>query len=255
MWRLVLKKEVKAMESYKEKNLKRLKELIQSGKIESKLEKRYFVDLYKEAVKDIYPKLKEEYAGQTIYGISFEIANLVQKIYSEDFYTIIYLNTEEMYQEAIEDLNEEEDESEEFYRFSAWSEWDVVDEKLADSSYFIKVQNYLKENSLRFCFEYSDIAEEMEDIWDEDIEEWYEEMEDEIYEKEEEDIRMWLAQALGELRNEGFWEEQGNPDIYVLPFEGECEIDQEEMILTFKEMDQGYHGSEYLQYIKNYIDE
>ena len=39
-------------------------------------------------------------------------------------------------------------------------------------------------------------------------------------------------------------------DIYVIPFSGECDIDYEEMVETFKEMDQGYHGAEYLDYLE-----
>lgn len=228
--------------------LERVKELYQNKKIESKLEQRHFIDLFKEGVKDSYPKVKEEYDDQTIYGVSFEIANVVQSSYNKDFTTFIYFNTEEMYEEAIEDCEDEEEKS--YYRFSAWSEWDVTE---AESTFFDKMQVYLTENSLGL---FGDISEDVKNELPEEIKSWFESVEDEIeeaHEKEREDIRMWQAQALGELRKEGFWEAQGNADIYVIPFEGEGDIEQEEMIATFKEMDQGCHGSEYLEYIEENI--
>ncbi len=224
--------------------LGRLKELYQNKKIESKLDKQYFIDLYKAAVMEVFPKIKEKYASQSIYGISFEIANVVQRVFAEDYYTTIYLNTEERYQEAIKECDEDE---KIFYRFSAWAEWLV---ERADSPLFDKVQDYLLENSMGLCTDISPIMpEELED----DIREWYETVEaeiDKVHEQERENIRFWLAQALGELRCEGFWEHQGHADIYVLPFEGECEISKEELISTYKEIDRGCHGTEYFEYLE-----
>lgn len=63
------------------------------------------MDKYKEAVKEVFPRLQNKiYKEQKIYGISFEILQLVEKVYlEEDHYgTTIYLNTEEMYQENLE---------------------------------------------------------------------------------------------------------------------------------------------------------
>ena len=70
----------------------------------SKLDKEYFKGIYKDAVREFYPRLKEKYADQSIYGISFEIANVVQSVYADDFKTFVYFNTEEMYQENIEEI-------------------------------------------------------------------------------------------------------------------------------------------------------
>ena len=112
----------------------------------SRLKKDRFIALFKEAVKECYPHLKEEYAGQTIYGISFEIANVVQRVFADDFYTIVYLNTEEMYEENIKDCDEDE---KEYYRFEPWAEWDVAKPK---SSKFDTIQDYLKQNSLNYLF-------------------------------------------------------------------------------------------------------
>ena len=71
-----------------------------------------------------------------------------------------------------------------------------------------------------------------------------------MFETERENIRLWLAEGLGQLRKEGFWEQQEVSDIYVIPFEGEDEISTEELIATYNEMDQGHHGSEYLEYLE-----
>ena len=75
---------------------------------------------------------------------------------------------------------------------------------------------------------------------------------EEAFEEESKEIRFWMAEALGELRKEGFWEEQGNAGIYVIPFGGECEIDNEELIQTYHKMDLGYHGTEYLDYLASF---
>lgn len=228
----------------KKEALIKLKEMYESKRIESQLNKRYFMDLFKEGVKDVYPKMKEKYRNQTIYGISFEIANVVQLIYADDYYTIIYFNTEEKYQEASKKCKNEEEKL--FYRFSSWAAWDLEN---AESSFFDKLQDYLIKNSLNFYLNASIYEKELEN----DMNSWYEEMAceiDDAHRLELKEIRSWIAQALGELRSEGFWNMQGNPDIYVIPFEGECEISKEELISTYKEIDQGNHGSEFLDYIE-----
>ena len=211
----------------------------------SSLEKGQFKALFKEAVKDYFPKLKEQYAGQSIYGVSFELANVVQRTYVDDFFTSIYFNTEEMYQENIKDCEEDE---KSYYRFEAWAEWDVT---TPESSLFDKLQDYLKQNSLKYCSDISNYKETLE----EEAALWYEENEldfEEAFEEESKEIRFWMAEALGELRKEGFWEEQGNAGIYVIPFGGECEIDNEELIQTYHKMDLGYHGTEYLDYLASF---
>lgn len=208
----------------------------------SRLDKDKLIGLFKEAVKDYYPQLKAQYAGQSIYGISFEIANIVQRIYDDDFYTIVYFNTEEMYAENIQ--NREEDEKD-LCRFGAWAEWDMV---TAESALFEQIQDYLKQNSLNLPLSISKYADHLP----EEATEWYEENEidfEDAFEEEREQIRMWMAEALGALRKEGFWEEQGNADIYVIPFDGECDIEYEEIVQTFHEMDQGCHGTEFLDYL------
>ncbi len=223
--------------------LARLQEVYEDGKLESKLDKQKFIELYKEAVKDYFPKLKEDKEEQSIYGLSFEIANTIQRIYAESFNTIIYFNTEEEYEEAIEDCDEDEMSH---YRFCPW-EWDL---KEVESDLFDKVQEYLWNNSLGF---YSHITAAMEKKLDEDVRAWYEEAEEaieEMYETERENIRLWLAEGLGQLRKEGFWKKQEVSDIYVIPFEGEDEISTEELIATYNEMDQGHHGPEYLEYLE-----
>ena len=54
-------------------------------------------------------RYKQRYAEQTIYGISFEIGNTIQKVYYDSFKTQVYFNTEEDYQENIEDCEKEEE--------------------------------------------------------------------------------------------------------------------------------------------------
>lgn len=224
-----------------------LMERYESGDVDSRLDKDKFKVLYKEAVKNYYPQLKEEYAGQSIYGISFEIANIVQSVYADDFYSMVYFNTEEMYAENIEDCDEDE---KDYYRFEPWSEWEVA---TPESDSFKKVQDYLKQNSLRLPSDISDYADGLS----EEAAAWYEDNEsdfEDAFEEESEQIRMWLAEALGELRKEGFWDEQGNADIYVIPFRGEDDIDYEELERAFHEMDQNYHGTEFLDYLAEQED-
>lgn len=198
---------------------------------EGNLEKERFIELFKNAVKDIFPKIKDKYEGETIYGISFEIANTVCLVYAADFETYVYINTEERYQEAIED---EEDEEKIFYRFCALAEWEP---ETAETQSSKELQKYLLAN----CSTDDDYDDEDED---------YDEDENEDIVK----IRYWQAEALGQLRDEGFWAEQGNPDIQVIPFEGEDEISIEELAENYKTMDRGYHGDEYQQYIE-YLEE
>lgn len=223
-----------------------LMERYRSKDMDSRLDKDKLIGLFQEAVKDYYPQLKQKYAGQSIYGISFEIANVVQRIYDDDFYTIVYFNTEEMYAESIENCEEEE---KDYYRFEAWAEWDMA---TAESVLFGQIQDYLKQNSLNLPLSISKYA----DCLPEEVTEWYEENEiefEDAFEEEREQIRMWMAEALGTLRKEGFWEEQGNTDIYVIPFAGEDDIDYEEIVQTFLEMDQGCHGTEFLDYLEDDI--
>lgn len=217
-------------------------ERYKSRDMESRLDKVMFKGLFKDAVKEYFPQLKKEYIGQSIYGISFEIANIVQRVYFDDFYTIVYFNTEEMYKEKVKDCDEDE---KEYYRFEPWAEWEIISPK---SSLFEKVQDYLKQNSLNLLLDHSDYSDGLS----EEVAVWCKENEmemDDAFEKEREQIRLWVAEALGELRKEGFWDSQGNVDIYVIPFSGECDIDYEEMVQTFKEMDQDCHGTEYLDYL------
>lgn len=230
---------------HKKEMIANLIERFENKDMGSKLDKEYFKGIYKDAVREFYPRLKEKYADQSIYGISFEIANVVQSVYADDFKTFIYFNTEEMYQENIEDCEEDELS---YYRFEPWAEWDVME---SESLQFDKVQDYLQQNSLYVCSNISDDRDELGEAAA-----WYEEMEDDFsdaFDKECEQIRLWLAEALGELRKEGFWEEQGNAGLYVLPFGGECDIEQEEMIETYRVMDCGYHGEEYLEYLEENI--
>lgn len=235
----------------KEQIIEELMKRYESKDMTSRLDKGLFKALFKEAVKDYYPKLKQQYIDQSIYGISFEIGNVVQRIYAEDFHTIIYFNTEELYQEKIEGCEEKE---KGYYRFEAWAEWAV---ESAKSSLFDKVQAYLKQNSFVDCPNISDYR----DVLEKEAEAWYEEHAfdleiafEKAFEEERKQIRLWVAESLGELRKEGFWEEQDNPDLYVIPFGGECDIEKEELEKTYHEMDLGCHGTEYLDYLE-YLDE
>lgn len=219
----------------------------QTRDMTNRLDKQQFQNLFREAVKDYYPKLKNQYADQTIYGISFEIGGIIQRVYADNFATYIYLNTEEQYQENIKDCEEDE---KSFYRFEAWSEWDVVS---AESELFENLQDYLTQNSLYPCLICTDYLNPQDDLED-NVAIWYEENEsalDEAFEEESGQVRMWMAEVLGELRMEGFWEEQGNPGLYVIPFGGECEIETEELIETYQLMDAGYHGTEYIDFLKS----
>lgn len=226
-----------------EKTVENLMERYQKKDMEIRLKKEQFCSLFLEAVKDYFPKLKERYAGQTIYGISFEIGNTIQKVNCDNFKTQIYFNTEEDYQENIEDCEEEE---ESYYRFEAWAEWNV---ECAESPLFEKLEEYLEQNSLYMC---SCNITRYHDKLEEAAMEWYNENTSEFedaFEEEAEQIRMWIAEALGELRKEGFWEQQGSAELYVIPFGGEGDIETEELIETYHIMDAGCHGTEYEAYL------
>ncbi len=58
-----------------DKTVEILTERYQKKDMEIWLKKEQFQSLFLEAVKDYFPKLKQRYADQTIYGISFEIGN------------------------------------------------------------------------------------------------------------------------------------------------------------------------------------
>ena len=178
--------------------------------MESRLDKDRFKGLYKEAVKD--------------------------------FYTTVYFNTEEMYEEKSRECDENE---KGYYRFEP-CKWGAI--VTPESPLFEKIQDYLKENSLSI---HSDILEKMA-VLSREAAVWYEEHEldfEDAFRQERMQLRLWLAEAFGELRREGFWNIQGNTDIYVLPFRGDCDIDYEEMVRTFHEMDQTCHGTEFLDYL------
>lgn len=197
------------------------------------LDKRWFIDKYKEAVKEIFPRLQNEiYKDQEIYGISFEILNLAQQCYrEEDYYgTTIYLNTEEMYQENLEDEEDNDEEGMEWYYRFCVMEWDVLE---GDTALFKEVKEYLQANCIKLGDEENDELEEKA-------------------EQEKAKIKIWQAEAMGELREEGFWEEQGNQDIYVIPFSEEG-CDEEEHIMLFEKMDLGSHGSEYVDHIEEFL--
>ena len=244
----------KVLEEYEKKGKKdltiinRLKEIYSSPRLESTLNKQQFTDLYKAAVKDIYPKLKKKYKGESIYGISFEIADIVQGVYVDHFRTFIYLNTEERYLKQMADCDEE---SKLDCRFDPWSEWEVTE---GINPLFEKVEEYLLNNSF---FVYL-LADSYEQALPKGMVEWYDKMYfklEDAFEKEKQTLRMWLAQALGELRTEGFWESAGNPQLYVIPFAGEDDIETPELIETFQIMDQGCHDSEYIDYLKSLEEE
>lgn len=220
----------------------------QNRDIESRLDKDRFQKLFREAVKDYYPKLKGEYADQSIYGVSFEIGGIVQTVYAENFGTYIYFNTEEMYREKSKDCQEDE---KDYYRFEPWEEWDAV---FAESVLFGNLRDYLKQNSLYVCFGVCSHSWDYRDKLEEAVAAWYEENEfafEAAFDEERRQIRMWMAEVLGQLRKEGFWEEQGSADLYVIPFGGESDIETEELMETYRIMDAGCHKGEYLDYLKS----
>lgn len=76
--------------------------------MESWLKKEQFQTLFRELVKDFYPRLRAQYTDQSIYGVSFEIGDIRQTVYADNFGTYIYFNTEEMYQEKTKECQEDE---------------------------------------------------------------------------------------------------------------------------------------------------
>ena len=205
-----------------------------------------FNALFREAVVDFFPKFVEKHKGQTIYGISFEIGNLVQFVYEEDFETYLYFNTEEEYRKQIKDCAEDE---KLYYRFEPYAEWDVVP---ADTKAFKKLQKFLMQNSLYYCTVYYHydhlLSKEAVDWFEENSEDF-----EENFDSERAMFRTLMAGVLCSLRQEGFWKEQGLEKLYVIPFEGEDELPFEEKIATYLQMDFGGHSGEtdYLEYIKS----
>lgn len=225
-----------------------LLERYQNRDMESWLDKERFQTLFKEAVKDYCPKLKAEYADQSIYGVSFEIGGVVQPVYTETFGTYIYFNTEEMYREKSKDCQEDE---KDYYRFEPWAEWEAV---FAESFLFGKLQDYLLQSSLYGCSDVCSSCSDYRNRLDDAAAAWYEEnvlVFKRTFDEERRQIRMWMAEVLGQLRKEGFWEEQGSADLYVIPFGGESDIETEELMETYRIMDVGCHKGEYLDYLKS----
>ncbi len=179
-----------------------------------------FTKYYKEAVKDFIPKLTREYDG--LYGVSFELAGVEQDVYydKDRFNCFAYVCTEEMYRENAD----EEDGTDWYMRFGVWGEWEPIQ---ADTPPFAKVKEYLQQS-----------VKPGED--------------GRITEEETLEIRRLQAKAIGELRAEGFFEEQGCSDIYIVPFEAEG-ADKELHAELFKEMDRGVHGGEYLEHLNDFL--
>lgn len=205
-----------------------------------------FIALFREAVVDFFPKFVEKHKGQTIYGVSFEIGNLVQFVYEEDFEAYLYFNTEEEYRKQIKDCAEDE---KSYYRFEPYAEWDVV---AANTKAFKKLQKFLMQNSLYYCTVYYHydhlLSKEAIDWFEENSEDF-----EENFDSERAMFRTLMAGVLCNLRQEGFWKEQGLEKLYVIPFEGEDELPFEEKIATYLQMDFGCHSGEtdYLEYIKS----
>ncbi len=179
-----------------------------------------FIRYYKDAVKEFFPKLAREYDG--LYGVSFELAGVEQDVYydKDRFNCFAYVCTEDMYREKAD----EENGTDWYYRFGVWGEWEPIQ---ADTPLFAKVKEYLQ-NSLKP---------------DED---------GNIPEEETDEIRALQAKATGELRAEGFFEDMGCTDIYVVPFEAEG-ADKELHAKLFREMDGGVHGGEYLEHLDEFL--
>lgn len=179
-----------------------------------------FIECYKDAVKDFLPKLEREYDG--IYGVSFELAGVEQDVYydKDRFNCFAYVCTEEMYREKAG----EEDATDWYYRFGVWGEWEPVQ---ANTPLFGKVKQYLQNS----------VKPDEDGI---------------IPEEQTDEIRGLQARAIGELREEGFFEDIGCPGIYIVPFEAEGG-DKELHAKLFKEMDRGVHGGEYLEHIDDFL--
>lgn len=205
-----------------------------------------FNALFREAVIDFFPKFIEKYKEKNIYGISFEIGNLVQFVYEEDFETYLYFNTEEEYRKQIKDCAEDE---KLYYRFEPYAEWDVVP---ADTNAFKKLQQFLMQNSLYYCTVYY----HYDHLLSSEVSDWFEENStdfEENFDCERTMFRSLMAGVLCNLRQEGFWKEQGLENVYVIPFEGEDELPVEEKITAYLQMDYGCHSGEtdYLDYIRS----
>ncbi|WP_251614729.1 DUF4303 domain-containing protein [Pumilibacter muris] len=185
-----------------------------------------FNALFREAVIDFFPKFVEKHKGQTIYGISFEIGNLVQFVYEEDFETYLYFNTEEEYRKQIKDCAEDE---KLYYRFEPYAEWDVVP---AGTKAFKKLQKFLMQNSLYYCTVYY----HYDHLLSKEVVDWFEENSEDFeenFDSERAMFRTLMAGVLCNLRQEGFWKEQGLEKLYVIPFEAEDELPFEEKIATY----------------------
>lgn len=224
-----------------------LMERFQKRDMGSGLDRGRFQALFQQAVRDFYPGLKEQCGERSLYGVSFEIGDIVQSIYAEYFEVYVYFNTEEGYREKSRDCGEDE---KDYYRFEPWAEWDVVN---ARSPLFDRLRDYLEQNSLHACRlcasgpDYRDRLEERAAAWYEKNAAVFEK----AFERERRQIRGWMAEALGGLRREGFWEAQGSARLHVIPFGGEGDIGTEELLESYLVMDAGYHGAEYPDYLKS----
>ena len=115
-----------------------------------------------------------------------------------------------------------------------------------------KAAKFLMQNSLYYCTVYYNydhlLSKEAIDWFEENSEDF-----EENFDSERAMFRTLMAGVLCNLRQEGFWKEQGLEKLYVIPFEGEDELPFEEKIATYLQMDFGCHAGEtdYLEYIKS----
>lgn len=213
---------------------------------DSKIDKEVFKDLVKKAVKSYVLNLLNEEKQSHIYGLAFEITGIVDTSWCYHNNLCMRWCSEELYKEHR--YTEQDDSTEEnlYYRYDAWSNW-VVSMYENDESY--ELAKYLWINRLPDEDEFGDAYPEDEET--PELAEWFDELDYGCYEYEVKQIRYYMAEALGELRKEGFFTEVCENDLIVIPYEGEGEIEPQEVRETFELMDCGTHkDSTYYLYLE-----
>ena len=94
-----------------------------------------------------------------------------------------------------------------------------------------KLQKFLMQNSLYYCTVYY----HYDHLLSKEVVDWFEENSEDFeenFDSERAMFRTLMAGVLCNLRQEGFWKEQGLEKLYVIPFEGEDELPFEEKVAT-----------------------
>lgn len=173
------------------------------------------------AVKKAFLEIMKEYKDSTVYAFSLTCDSAARSIG-------VVANTKELLEEQIED---EEDRY--YYKFceKEWEIWDAADDE------FQKLRNMLVE-----------FQENNED----EISDWETCIYTKFFEEFREKIFDTCVQALIEIKNEGFFQNKCNEDVFINFMVPEY-LDEEDSIEIFSKLNSGMIVKEYKEHIEDFV--